>query len=193
MLGAAAFPGQQNFNNCGVQSVGEIVFLRPARGSRRFRCWPRRLQRGSRIAAPAGAPGTAGGTYPADRQNLLSLYGVASNVVNTTQAAMGTAIRNGQGVIVNVDAGTLWGNPAMVGSGHAVVVTEENTDAAGNLQTVTVNDTGRGTRTVMPAANLVSAANARPGGSQMNVTQIRFLHERQSLARRRGNRHRPRP
>jgi uncharacterized Zn-binding protein involved in type VI secretion len=165
VLGARGFPGQQNFNNCGIQSAAQIIFFATGR-----------QQNENVILAVALASGNAsggtppGGTTPAQRRAILAANGVPSTVVPTTQAALGTAIGNGQGVIVNVDAGTWWGNPAQVGSGHAVTVTGGTFDNAGNLQTVTVNDTGNGTTSTVPAATLMQAANARPGGSSMNVT-----------------------
>jgi uncharacterized Zn-binding protein involved in type VI secretion len=171
ILGNAAFPGQQNFGNCGVQSVGEIVFLATGQRLAEAPLLNSAVASGLAGAGTPGAPATRGGTSAAARQTLLQQNGVAGTVVNTSQAALGTAVQNRQGVIINVDAGTLWGNPAQVGSGHAVVVTGGTFDGSGNLQTVTVNDTGAGTVSNMPAATLVNAANARAGGSQMNVTQ----------------------
>lgn len=175
ILGNAAFPGQQNFGNCGVQSVGEIVFLATGQRLAEVPTLMGAVAAGLAGAGTPGAPATMGGTGPAGRQRLLQTYGVSSTVQNTTQAALGTAISNRQGVIVNVDAGTLWGNPAFAGSGHAVVVTGGTFNAAGQLQTVTVNDTGAGTVSNMPAANLINAANAHSGGSQMNVTRDPIL------------------
>jgi uncharacterized Zn-binding protein involved in type VI secretion len=175
ILGNAAFPGQQNFGNCGVQSVGEIVFLATGQRLAEVPLLTTAIATGLAGAGTPGAPNTMGGTGPNDRQRLLQAYGVSSTVQNTTQAALGTAIRNGQGVIVNVDAGSLWGNPAFTGSGHAVVVTGGTFNAAGNLQTVTVNDTGAGTVSTMPAASLINAANAHSHGSQMNVTRDPIL------------------
>jgi uncharacterized Zn-binding protein involved in type VI secretion len=171
ILGNAAFPGPQNFGNCGVQSVGEIVFLATGQRLAEVPLLNSAVTSGLAGAGTPGAPATRGGTSAAARRTLLQQNGVASTVVTTSQAALGTAIQNRQGVIINVDAGTLWGNPAQVGSGHAVVVTGGTFDGAGNLQTVTVNDTGAGTVSNMPAATLMTAANARAGGSQMNVTQ----------------------
>ena len=81
--------------------------------------------------------------------------------------------RDGKGVIVNVDAGTLWGTNQH--GGHAVVVTDGTYDADGNLETVTVNDTGNGSTRTMPADELFAATEAREdngqGASQMNVTR----------------------
>ncbi|HVB17343.1 MAG TPA: PAAR domain-containing protein [Stellaceae bacterium] len=171
IVGNAAFPGQQNFGNCGVQSVGEIVFLATGQRLGEAPLLNSAVAQGLANAGTPGAPATRGGTSAAARRTLLQQNGVASTVVTTSQAALGTAIQNRQGVIINVDAGTLWGNPAQVGSGHAVVVTGGTFDAHGNLQTVTVNDTGAGTVSNMPAATLMNAANARAGGSQMNVTR----------------------
>ncbi len=171
ILGAAAFPGQQNFGNCGVQSVAQIIFLATGQRLGEVPLLNSAVAQGLANPGTPGVAATRGGTSAAARQTLLQQNGVASTVVTTSQAALGTAIRNRQGVIINVDAGTLWGNPAQVGSGHAVVVTGGTFDAHGNLQTVTVNDTGAGTVSNMPAATLTNAANARAGGSQMNVTR----------------------
>jgi uncharacterized Zn-binding protein involved in type VI secretion len=175
ILGNAAFPGRQSANNCGVQSVVQIVFLATGQRLAEVPTLNTAVAAGLADAGTPGAPATRGGTNAANRQTLLQQNGVASTVVPTTQAALGQAIQNRQGVIVNVDAGTLWNNPAQVGSGHAVVVTGGTFDGAGNLQTVTVNDTGNGTVSTMPAGTLMNAANARPGGTQMNVTRDPIL------------------
>jgi uncharacterized Zn-binding protein involved in type VI secretion len=175
IVAAAAFPGQQNFNNCGVQSVGEIVFLATGQRLAEVPLLTTAIATGNAGAGTPGAPGTQGGTSAAQRQALLQLYGVQSTIVPTTSAALGTAIQNHQGVIVNMDLGVWYSNPAQVGSGHALVVTDGTFDAAGNLQTVTVNDTGAGTTSTIPAATLMNAANARVGGTQMNVTQNPIL------------------
>lgn len=172
-LGAAAFPGQQNFNNCGVQSSGEIIFLATGERIPEADLLNESIAAGRAGAGVPGDPASPGGTTAEQRQAILAAHGVESDVVPTSREAMADALRDGRGVIVNVDAGTLWGTDQH--GGHAVVVTDGTYDADGNLETVTVNDTGNGTRRTMPADELFNATEAREdnnqGASEMNVTR----------------------
>ena len=172
-LGAAAFPGQQNANNCGVQSSGEIIFLATGERISEADLLAESMAAGRADPGIAGQPASPGGTTAGQRQAILAAHGVESDVVPTSREAMGDALRDGNGVIVNVDAGTLWGTNQH--GGHAVVVTDGTYDADGNLETVTVNDTGNGSTRTMPADDLFEATEAREdngqGASQMNVTR----------------------
>jgi uncharacterized Zn-binding protein involved in type VI secretion len=166
-LAGGAFPGQQSFDNCGVQSAGQIIFLATGQHPSETEILNKAIANG--LAAPGG------GTGPGGRQALLQEYGVPSDVAPTTRAALGQALRDGKPVIVSADAGRLWNDPQYLGSGHAVTVTGGTFDGAGNLQTVTVNDTGIGQRHVMSADDFFRATDNYAPGSQMNVPRAAML------------------
>jgi hypothetical protein len=101
---------------------------------------------------------------------MLAAFGVPATTMTTSRANLEKAVKEGKPAIVTVNPGILWGNPAFLNGGHAVTVTGGTFDNAGNLQTVTVNDTGNGTRQEMPVNNVLGAANLFPPGSVMTVT-----------------------
>ena len=166
---ASIFPGQQNFGNCGVQSSEQIIHQASGTAINENTILQVAINNG--WAGNSANPLSRGGTSAAGRQQILANYGVSSRVVNTSPQAISTALVNRQGIIVNADAGVLWNNPAFIGGGHAVTITDGDWDANGNLTHVYVNDTGTGQQGQrMPVNNLMNAANARTGGSQLNVT-----------------------
>lgn len=168
-LSAGAFPGQQHYNNCGVQSSQQIVFLSTGQRPSEDEILQKAIQMGVANPGTKGVPDSMGGTTAAGRQKLLAQYGVQSSVVPTNEQNLSDAINDGKGVIVAVEAGTLWQAGQPLG-GHAVVVTGGTFAPDGRLDTVTVNDTGTGQHHQLPASQLLDAAAARKGGSLMNVT-----------------------
>lgn len=167
ILGQAAFPGQQNFGNCGIQSTAEIIYLQTGVRPSEDEILAYAIANG--MASDSTNPTDRGSSTAEQRQALLAAYGVDSTVVPTSREALAEVIRDGNCAIVNADAGVLWNDPRYVGGGHAVTVTGGTFDADGNLSTVTVNDTGTGERHEMPADDFFAATEARRGGSQMNI------------------------
>ncbi len=167
VLGAAAFPGQQTYGNCGVQSSAEIIFL--STGKRPGEDEILNYALSHDLADQSTNPLERGGTNPERRQQLLAAYGVDSTIQPTTRESLGQVIRDGNSAIISADAGLLWNDPAYLGGGHAVTVTGGTFDSDGNLQTVMVNDTGTGQRHEMPANDFFNATDNYAPGSQMNV------------------------
>jgi len=136
----AVFPGQQNAQNCGVESSRQLMLASGGNISENdLLNWA--LNQG--LAENDPDPAERGGTGPEDREKILDQNGVPShrepqNMNNITQA-----VREGRGVITSHDAGTLWNQPGVNG-GHAVTVTGLEYDSNGNLQNVIINDTGTG-------------------------------------------------
>jgi uncharacterized Zn-binding protein involved in type VI secretion len=174
LLGSSAFPGQQSYGNCGVQSSEQVIFLDTGNRIPEKEILDQAISMGIAGTGNPADASSVGATSADGRKELLAHYGVQSTVQPTTREALGSAIRGGKGVIVNVNAGVLWNDDNVQGS-HAIVVTDGTFDNDGNLQTVTVNDTGIGQRHEISAEHLMDAADARDGGSQMNVTNDRVF------------------
>ena len=175
------FPGQQHYNNCGVQSSNQLIaaekrksffaeddiLTKSLENGRAYRSG------GTKEIGSLGRsldPGD-GGTSPLDRQAILAANGVASTIVPTTKESLAKAIRENKGIIANVDGDTWFKQNG--GGGHAIVVYDGNFDHAGNLTEVFVNDTGDGKRKKIPIDEFMDAVNARqppltPG--ELNVT-----------------------
>ena len=133
------FPGQQNFNNCGIQSAQQIVRQSTGNNVSENDMFNRALMKGW---ADSGTP--PGGTSPDTRQKILADRGVKSHLEPQTMENITQDVAEGRGVITSHDAGILWNDPRYVGSGHAVVVTGLKYDKDGKLEKVIINDTGDG-------------------------------------------------
>jgi uncharacterized Zn-binding protein involved in type VI secretion len=168
-LGQGVFPGQQHFGNCGVQSVGQMIYLATGKHPSETALLDNAVAEGLAAPGQPGHPEDRGGTNPVTRQALLKQYGVESDVAPTTRAGLAQAVRDGKGAIVSTDAGLLWNDPRYAGGGHAVTVTGGTFDSSGALKTVTVNDTGIGERHEMSADDFFKATDNYGPGSQMNI------------------------
>lgn len=83
------------------------------------------------------------GTKPEDVGKLLEAHDVPVGYQGSGSMEMlQDELAQGHDVIVGVDAGYLWQDPDDIGSGHAVWVTGMETDDAGNVNSVFVNDSG---------------------------------------------------
>ncbi len=164
---AAIFPGQQNHNNCGVQSSQQLVRQATKVNVSETRMLNRAVAQGWASAATSPA-NPAGGTGPDGRQKILADRGVSSHLEQQTMQNIVQNVSEGKGVITSHDAGILWGDNDYNGSGHAVVVTGVKYDAAGKLESVIINDTGQGQSALaVPAAQFEQSL--RPN-RQINVT-----------------------
>jgi hypothetical protein len=91
--------------------------------------------------------------------------------VPTDRAALADAIKQNKGIVANVDAGELWNDPQYSGGGHAIMVYDGDFDSSGKLTDVYINDTGAGVQgRKMPIDDFMKAADAKVGGSSLNVT-----------------------
>jgi len=90
-----------------------------------------------------------GGSNVNDQRNILNSYQIRNDViVGYNENGLANLIRSGRGVIISVNAGALWGEPAYSGDGginHAITLTGvvyNETD--GSLAGFYVADSGRG-------------------------------------------------
>jgi hypothetical protein len=169
------FPGQQSYQNCGLQSSRQIV--EQAKGKLN----KTELQFLDDAIASCGAlkdanhPAESGGTGAPSRQCVMQQYGVPSTIEPATVANVDAALRDGKGVIISSEADTLWGTQGISPSGpgkHAVVLTNGLYDSAGKMTGVAVNDTGTGTQYTLTASQLQTCLNS--GSGVMNVTDARI-------------------
>ena len=118
------------------------------------------------------------------RKQILKHFGIESEmesvelddnyeVSNKTIENIAGHISEGKGVILSVDAGTLWDNQEYAGQGHSVTVTSVKKDSEGNVLGFFICDTGNYNETA-PEENYYSAEKIRQSLYQcpINVTQI---------------------
>lgn len=118
-------------------------------------------------------PGRNGGTYPEDRQAILRHFGIESTIEKYSLDTMASAVEQGRGVIVSVDANVLWHGISVADKAyHAVTVTSIQRDkATGEITGVYVCDSGaRGSSSavLVPVEKMTYALEN--GTGKMNVT-----------------------
>lgn len=173
---SAVFPGQQSYQNCGIQSVRQLV------EQARHECLKdTELEFLEKAIKTCGAetgdphPGDSGGTSAVTRQCILKHFGVESGVQDASMENVDAALRSGKGVIISADVSVLWKDQAGVAaqSGrHAVVLTHGAYDADGNLLGVYVNDTGINKRYYLTTGELSDVLES--GSGSINVTDRRI-------------------
>jgi hypothetical protein len=94
-------------------------------------------------------PAHDGGTSPQDQVTILSVGGVSAHVeVGNTASTLARQVKDGQGVIIAVNAGVLWNDPSSYQAGqanHAVVVTGVARGlVSGEIDGFYINDSGDG-------------------------------------------------
>jgi len=171
------FPGQQSFQNCGLQSSRQIVEEAKGKLAKTEEQFLDDAIASCGALQAANHPADSGGTSAAARQCVMQQYGVPSSLVPATVANVDDALRNGKGVIMSSDADVLWGtqgSPAGMGGGgrHAVVLTNGLYDADGKMTGVHVNDTGTGTQYTLTTAQLKDCLDS--GSGTLNVTDQRI-------------------
>lgn len=179
--GKNVYPGQQKYGNCGIQSSGEVIAAATGDKPDERELLDESVKDGNaddvflgrfRRAVFDEHNPDSGGTSPMQRQAILAKHGVESEVERTTKDNLAKAIRDNKGIVVNVDAGVLWDDPQALGGGHAIAVYDGDFDENGNLTHVYVNDTGAGQQgRKMTIDDFMDAANAKKGGSSMNLTK----------------------
>lgn len=180
--GKKVFPGKQEFENCGVQSVGQLIaaktgkkpdeeaLLREAILDGNAEDHNENKSKRDKIE-DADFGDNAGGTVAEDRRKILKKHGIDSSIKDTNKENLADAINGNKGIVVNVDAGELWNDPQYAGGGHAIVVYDGDFDENGNLTHVYVNDTGANQQgRKMSIDDFMAAANKKKPKSQMNVT-----------------------
>lgn len=116
-----------------------------------------------------GRPDESGWTYPAEQVRLLTDYGVPAHTEEAQSAErVALAVQRGHGVIAMVNAGVLWSDPRVLGSGqanHAVTVTGiARHPYDGALLGFFINDSGSGKSGQFVSAHLMTSAFEHAGG-----------------------------
>lgn len=131
---------QQSYQNCGVESARQIIMQASGAPVREDALLDAAMQSGHAEQAPTRAD--SGGTGPTERQAILALGGVDSQLQAATMDSIAQAVAEGRGVITSHEAGILWGTRDR--GGHAVTVTGVKFDKNGRPSQVIINDTGTG-------------------------------------------------
>jgi hypothetical protein len=106
-----------------------------------------------------------GGTIPGQRQQILSHYGVSSELQEQTVENIAGAVSSGKGVIISVDVEELW-QTTQTGH-HAVTVTSVTKDKNGGILGFWVTDSGSGDPAKYYTKDEIRNALT---GKRMNVT-----------------------
>jgi hypothetical protein len=170
--GAAVWPGQQHYGNCGVQSSAQIIWQVKGKQPDEKALLEEAIQNGD--ADQGITDETTGGTNAQQRQSILKVYGVDSTIESTSVGALANALKEGKGVIATVNAGTLWDDSQYYDNGaqnHAVMVYAGDYDKDGHLTAVYLNDTGDGEQgRKLSIDDFMAAAN----GGVLNITTGRI-------------------
>src|SRR5262249_419811 len=129
------FPGQQHFNNCGIQSsaqiIGQATGKRPDEIPLLASAIENKLADSGGVTAPVcpqTIPQIAGASSLTQNQRLLAAYSVPSTVEPYSRQVLANAIWQQKGVIAEIDVSKAnWWQPPASG-GHAVVVTDGDFD-----------------------------------------------------------------
>lgn len=97
------------------------------------------------------SPESWGGTNDKNLETILESYGVESSAFHANEArgsieGIADAIEDGHAVMIGVNAGYLWDDPNCVGNGranHQITVTGTIRNAEGDLEALTICDSGR--------------------------------------------------
>jgi uncharacterized Zn-binding protein involved in type VI secretion len=166
--GRTSGSSQQSYQNCGVESVRQIINQATGANVSEDNLLDSSMNSG--YANRERRRADSGGTSPGERQAILAANGVPSTLQNASMANIAQAVAQRRGVVTSHDVSVLWG-PANSG-GHAIVVTGIRYDANGNPHTIITNDTGRpsadGNCGVEYPADVF--ANSLRSGRDVNVT-----------------------
>ena len=133
---------QQSHQNCGVESSRQIINSTPGKNVSENDLLNQAMDAGN--AERAATLSDSGGVTSKGIKKILKSNGVGSSLQSQSLEGMASAVGEGKGVIVGVDAGVLWSDKDLVGGGHAVLVTGVVKDEEGNITEVIINDTGKG-------------------------------------------------
>lgn len=145
--GPAIFPGQQSYNNCGVQASQQLIrqLTGVVHTEDELLAWAveqKLAHSGIEKETQVFDPHLYGRTSGNSMQALLEAQQVASTVILQPKLAdLTNALKDGKGFIVAVDFGQLHYDQRN-GDAHAVLVTDGDFDGNGELTHVYLNDTG---------------------------------------------------
>jgi hypothetical protein len=178
------WPGQQSYNNCGVQSSAQIIAQATGTLPNEDTLLANSINSGWAGAGGAtlpipvpvvagSIPFAAGGTGAGTRNNILANAGVPATVNDYSRETLAQAIWERRGVIANLETNSASWWPASGGTGaglHAVVVTDGVFDANGELTHVVINDTGIGSQGLtITIADWEAAVDDHPN-PQLNIS-----------------------
>lgn len=132
----------QSYSNCGVEA--SRIIINQAKGERHTEdeVLDGAIAR-DRVAKRETRKQT-GGIKTEQQERLLRDYGVESDQKPQDTDALAQDVAEGRGIMTGHDAGILWNDPSRMRSPHAVIMTGISYDADGNIESVTVLDTGTG-------------------------------------------------
>ena len=110
-----------------------------------------------------------GGTNPQNRKDILSAFGIESELKPSSIDNIAQYVEDGRGVIISVYAGKLWNRPCFYTSLHAVIVTSVQRSPSGDLEGFFLCDSGtlgKDNARFYSAVHLEQALSGR----DMNVT-----------------------
>ena len=109
---------------------------------------------------------TNGGTTNSQRQDLLSNYGLETELREATIDNIAVAVREGRGVIASVYAGQLYNGSSNMRDFHAVTITSVTTDGNGEIIGFHICDSNERPSNFYTTAEVEEALTGR----QLNVT-----------------------
>jgi len=170
----------QSYNNCGVESARQIINqTTPLAPVGQEALLNQAIANGNADNVP-GNLYASGGTVPSQKVNILANNGIGAHEADPTMETLLQNVAEGNGVIIDVWAARIWPaavvtNSGMVpgsnSGGHSILVTGVSFDANGDLDQVTVNDTGLGTCGQEIAGATVGAALIGGGNSHVVTSQ----------------------
>jgi uncharacterized Zn-binding protein involved in type VI secretion len=136
----------QSYNNCGVEASRQIINRSQGSNLTQEQLLDQAISSGIAGSDP-NSLFNSGGTSQAGLQQLWQDNNVAGHLEPSSLENLETAVAQGQGVAVELDADTLWSNGLTPQNMHNHVVTATGVryDENGNVTHVIINDTGQGT------------------------------------------------
>jgi uncharacterized Zn-binding protein involved in type VI secretion len=162
---------RQSYNNCGVETSRAVVQEATGKEISEDAMLDSHLDDGlARGSKDPKQRFRSGGTNPVERQEILRKHGVESELhPQEDMGGMAQAVADGHGVITSHNGGILWNDTAYLGSGHSVLLSGINYNANGEIESVTVVDTGTGNcASVIPIARFKKSMEGYPWA---NVTK----------------------
>ena len=178
----AIWPGQQNYNNCGVMSSAQIIGQATGTVPNEDTITRRAINQGwassPNVLGPNDPiPFEAGGTSSTGRQSIMNDAGVPSTIAPYSREALAQALWDRKGVVANLhtDGASWWKNSdgTSRGSGfHAIIITDGVYDKKGRLTSIIINDTGVGMQgKVVSIEDFEKSVAARGNNpAQLNIT-----------------------
>ncbi|HEX7636769.1 MAG TPA: hypothetical protein VF457_00100 [Burkholderiaceae bacterium] len=169
------FPGQQSYQNCGLQSSRQVIDQAKGKLGKSELQFMDDAIASCGVDRAANHPADSGASTAVSRQCVMKQYGVPSSVEPATVANVDAALRDRKGIIMSSSSDVLWSTQGIAqGAGggglHAVVITNGLYDTDGKMTGVHINDTGTGTQYTLTTAQLKDCLDS--GSGKLNVTDV---------------------